>query len=65
MAENIILKARIKSMQMAEPITDASQLDSVAWVDLPLTLRDDVVDIVEGEPTEDDAYSHENDVTNL
>lgn len=61
MAENIILKARIEKMQMAEPITAASQLTSVAWEDLPLTLRDDVVEIVEGEPEETETFSHEND----
>lgn len=63
MAENIVLKARIAKMQMAEPITAAGDLAAVAWIDLPLTLRDDAVEIVEGEPEESEVFSHENDAT--
>lgn len=61
MAENIILKARIAKMQMANPITEAAQLEGLVWEDLPITLRDDEIAIVEGEPTEDEVFSHEND----
>lgn len=63
MAENIILKARIAKMQMAEPITDAGDIAAVAWEDLPLTLRDDAIEIAEGDPEESEVYSHENDAT--
>ncbi len=61
MAENLILKARISKMQMAEPITEEGQLASVVWEDLPLTLRDDALEITEDEPQEDEVFSHEND----
>lgn len=61
MAENIILKARISKMQMAEPITEAAQMQTIVWEDLPLTLRDDAVEITEDEPQEEEVFSHEND----
>lgn len=62
MAENILLKARIKSMAMADPITSASGVASATWVDLPLTLRDDEVAIIDQDPEESEVFSHENDV---
>ncbi len=61
MAENIFVKAKITGMQMADPITEEGQLDSVTWEDLPLTLRDDVIEISEEEPQEEEIFSHEND----
>jgi len=61
MAENILLKARIASMAMADPITSAAGLATAVWTDLPLTLRDDEVSIVDNDPDEDEVYSHEND----
>lgn len=59
--ERIVCKARIARMSMAEPITSESDLASVAWKPLPITLRDDELSIVEGEPQEDEVHSHEND----
>lgn len=61
MAENIILKARLESMEIAEPITAEADLNTVVWGALPLTLRDDAVEVVEDEPSENEVYSHEND----
>lgn len=62
MAENILLKARIKSMAMADPITEAAGLATAVWTDLPLTLRDDEVSIIDQDPEESEVFSHENDV---
>jgi hypothetical protein len=61
MAENIILKARVEKMEMASPITASSGVTSATWEELPLTLRDDMVSIIESEPEESEVYSHEND----
>lgn len=61
MAETVLLKARIASMAMSEPITSAENLASATWTDLPLTLRDDEVSIVDNDPDEDEVFSHEND----
>lgn len=61
MAETILLKARIASMAMSEPITSAAGLESAVWTNLPLTLRDDEVSIVDNDPDEDEVFSHEND----
>ena len=62
MAENLILKARIASMAMADPIVNAAGLATAVWTDLPLTLRDDEVSIVDLDPEESEVFSHENDV---
>lgn len=62
MAETILLKARIKSMAMADPITAAAGLATAEWTTLPLTLRDDEVSIVDQDPDESEVFSHENDV---
>lgn len=61
MAENILLKLRVKSLAMADPITSAAGVATAVWSDLPLTLRDDEISIVEGEPDESEVFSHEND----
>lgn len=61
MVENILFKARVKSMALADPITEAAGVDTAVWADMPLHLRDDEVSVVEGDPEEDDVYSHEND----
>lgn len=61
MAENILLKARIASMAMADPITSAAGLTSAVWSDLPLTLRDDELSIIDEDPDESEVFSHEND----
>ncbi len=61
MAEKIVCKARVVKISMAEPITAEDNLTSVVWDTLPTTLRDDELSIIEGEPQEDDVFSHEND----
>ncbi len=61
MAERIVCKARVVRILMAEPITAESELESVVWEALPTTLRDDELSIIEGEPQEDEVFSHEND----
>jgi len=61
MAENLILKARVEQMEMADPITELAGVESASWTVLPLTLRDDMVSILEGEPDESEVFSHEND----
>jgi hypothetical protein len=62
MAETILLKARISKMEMADPITSAAGLATADWEELPLTLRDDEVSIVDQDPDESEVFSHENDV---
>lgn len=62
MAENILLKARIAKMEMAGVITSAAGLASATWAELPLTLRDDEVSIIDQDPDESEVFSHENDV---
>jgi len=61
MAENIFLKARVKSLAMADPIVSAAGLATATWEDLPLTLRDDELSIVDKDPDESEVFSHEND----
>ncbi len=61
MSEKIVCKAKIKKMSMAEPITESDGLSSIVWKLLPITLRDDELSIIEGEPQEDEVFSHEND----
>lgn len=61
MAENIILKARVEKMEMANPITTSADVATATWEELPLTLRDDMVSIIENEPEESEVFSHEND----
>jgi hypothetical protein len=62
MAERTILKARVESIEFAEPIKSESELNSPdIWKKQPLTLRDDEVSIVEAEPEAKEVYSHEND----
>lgn len=61
MAENILLKARVESIEFSDPITKEDDLASAVWVKQPLTLRDDEVIISEEEPEESEVFSHEND----
>lgn len=62
MAENILLKARVDKVAFADPITSAVGVETAAWIDQPLTFRDDEVAIVEEDPEESEVFSHENDV---
>ena len=61
MAEKIIAKLRVEKTEFADPITDFDGIASASWAAQPLTYREDAVEIVEGEPEEDELYSHEND----
>jgi len=61
MAERTILKARIAGIDFADPITNEAGLATITWKEQPLTLRDDEVSIVEGEPETKEVFSHEND----
>lgn len=59
---DIKARLRVKEIYMSSPITKSEDLTSAIWGDkLPVTLRDDELLIVEGEPEEDPVYSHEND----
>jgi len=61
MAEKILLKARVVGIDFADPITKAEEIATAVWKPQPVTLRDDEVSITEGEPTESEVFSHEND----
>ena len=61
MAERIIAKARVAGIDFADVIAAAAGIPTAVWEEQPVTLRDDEVSIVEGDPTEDEIFSHEND----
>lgn len=61
MAERTIMKARIEGIDFADVIANTAGLATATWTEQPLTLRDDEVSIVEGDPTESETFSHEND----
>lgn len=61
MAETLVAKLRVKEIYFADPISAAADVDTAVWEKQPLTLRDDEVSIVEGDPEEEFLYSHEND----
>lgn len=61
MAERVLTTLRVAKIEFAPPIATKADLDTAVWVEQPLTLRDDAVDIVEGAPTAVETYSHEND----
>ena len=61
MAEKILAKARVLTIEMADPISTEAGIATAQWVELPLTLRDDMVSILEGEPEESEVFSHEHD----
>lgn len=56
-----LLKARVAGIDFSDVITSAAGLATAVWVEQPLTLRDDEVSLVEGDPTEEEIFSHEND----
>ena len=56
-----LLKARISGIDFAPVIATQAGLAGAVWTEQPLTLRDDEVSIVEGDPTEEEVFSHEND----
>lgn len=61
MAETILLKARVQSIEFADPIAASADVAEAVWEKQPLTLRDDEVVISEEEPEESEVFSHEND----
>lgn len=61
MAENILGKLRVKETHFAPPIAASADVATAVWEEQPLTLRDDEVSIVEGDPEEEELFSHEND----
>lgn len=61
MAENIILKARVGKIFFSPIITDESKLSAAVWAEMPVTLRNDEISIIEEEPSENETFSHEND----
>lgn len=61
MAEKVLLKARVAGIDFADPITSEEGVATASWKEQAVTLRDDEVSITEGDPTESEVYSHEND----
>lgn len=61
MSERLILKARVDGIDFADVITSEAGIDTAQWEPQPVTLRDDEISIVEGDPEEDEVFSHEND----
>jgi len=61
MAERVLTTLRVAKIEFAPPITSSDEIATAVWVEQPLTLRDDAVDIVEADPTATETYSHEND----
>lgn len=61
MAERILAKMRIAGIDFANVITSEESLSTASWEEQPLTLRDDVISLVEAEGTEETLNSHEND----
>jgi len=59
--ERLILKARVDGIDFADVITSEAGIDAAEWEEQPVTLREDEVSIVEGEPEESEIKSHEND----
>lgn len=58
---NTLLKARVDGIDFADVIATEADLATAVWTAQPLTLRNDEVSIVEGDPTEEEVFSHEND----
>jgi len=62
MAEKFKTRLRVKEVYMSDPLSTKDEISTAQWGDkLPLTLRDDELLITEGEPEEDEVFSHEND----
>lgn len=61
MAENIVTKLRVDKTEFADPVANEAGLAAATWEEQPLTYREDVVEIVQSEPEEEELYSHEND----
>lgn len=56
-----LLKVRVEGIDFANVITAAAGLATATWEEQPLTFRDDEVSVMEGDPTEEETFSHEND----
>ena len=62
MAEVTRVKYVVDGIDFADAlITKFEDIATATWTPQPLTLRDDTVEIVEGDPEEDEIFSHEND----
>jgi len=61
MSEIVRAKLRVAGIDFAPVIVSDATLAAAVWVEQPLTLKDDEVSLVEGEPTEDPVYTHELD----
>lgn len=61
MSEKIVAKLRVDKTEFAAPISNQAGIATAIWEEQPLTYREDVVEIVQGEPEEEELYSHEND----
>lgn len=62
MAENLAVKIRCIGIDTADVITTETGIATAAWTEEPLTLRDDELSITPGDVTEDEVFSHENDI---
>lgn len=62
MAEKTRVKYVVDGIDFAASlITGFADIATATWEAQPLTLRDDTLQIVEGDPEEDEIFSHEND----
>jgi len=61
MAEKTLLKVRCIGVDSADIITCAAEIAGANWKEQPLTLGDDELSITEGDVTEEEVFSHEND----
>ena len=60
--EKTSVKYVVDGVDFAETqITKFEDIATAVWTAQPLTLREDTVEIVEGDPEEDEVFSHEND----
>lgn len=61
MSEIVRAKLRVAGIDFAAVIVSDVALAAATWAEQPLTLKDDEVSLIEGEPTEDAVYTHELD----
>lgn len=62
MAEKTRGKIRCIGIDLSDVIVSAAGIAAAVWVKQPLALRDDALTVVPGDVTEDEVYSHENDI---
>ena len=61
MSEILRAKLRVAGIDFAPTFATDVALAAAVWVEQPLTLKDDEISMVEGDPTEDAVYTHELD----